>query len=399
MSQDEQPDQWSNIETGLYSTSLKRRSAAAQELVAKSHEGKWTKEELVHTCDIIFGTLLSYDDPQSILVIDELVKSLASTPDFVPPFLAQWTRTCTELFKRATSNHLPKTLFKLFRWSIYLFLGLPDTLHTSLDNPSAFSSITLNQSLLLSHLASNSRNNQETTKACSILFRKALKRHPPLFEKYYNCITSLGELNQNNGTLVAPLYQHEAELNKEGAPHKAQFIDYYIKIVLLSPTPCPPTINTFFNPLLRGLTADELNQKIVPAMGRVLRRTPESVIGSVIHLISNINLDADNVIEKEILPVILPCLKSTNEKTRESALELIKCMVTKTTSTQTMQSIAQQIVKIYKDKLSVTQDKVMVATALSKLLEKQSEDPQLCSIVVNGLCEQIEAESEDLFLF
>jgi len=395
MSQDEQPDQWNNIETGLYSTSLKRRSAAAQELLAKSQEGKWTKEEFVHTCDIIFGTLLSYDDPQSNLVIDELVKSLASTPDFVSPFLAQWTRTCTEMFKRATSNHLPKTLVKLFRWSIYLFLGLPDTLHTSLDNPSAFSSITSNQSLLLSQLASNTRNNQETTKSCSILFRKALKRHPPLFDKYYNCITSLGELNQNNGILVAPLYQHEAESNKGGAPHKAQFLEHYIKIVLLSPTPCPTSINNFFIPLLRDLTVDELNQKIVPAMGRVLRRTPESVLGSVIHLIHNVRLDADNVIEKEIFPVILPCLKSTNEKTRESALELIRCMVNKSTSTQTMHSMAQQIVKIYKDKLSATQDKVTVATAVNKLLEKQIEDPQLCSIVVTGLCEQIEAETND----
>jgi len=175
MSTEEQPDYWTDIEAGLYSTSLKRREASTKALLSRSQGETWSKEDLVHVCDLIFQTLVLFDDTGSTKAIEELIKNLAARPDFIPPFLAQWTRSCTEILKRSTSGHYPKTLVKLFRWSCSLFLGLPDNLHPALDNTTAFSSITTNQSSLLGHVSTHFRSNPESLKNLCHLFKNVLQ--------------------------------------------------------------------------------------------------------------------------------------------------------------------------------------------------------------------------------
>ncbi|PRP84949.1 hypothetical protein PROFUN_07334 [Planoprotostelium fungivorum] len=391
---EEQSDYWTDIQEGLYSSSLNKRSVALNNLLTQSQENQWTKEDLIHATDLIFSTLIAYDDSKSAQKIEETIKKLGARPDFASTFLSQWTKTCAELFKRSNVSPLSRTPVRLFRWSCQLFLGFPSTLHPVTENTAAFSSVVSNQSLLLSAIANHPRSKPLAVRTCSHLFRDVLKKHPTLYDKYYNALIGMGELHSNNGLLVTPVLQHALETKKmEGK--RGQFVDWYVKIVLLATSAPSSSVNRSFLPLVKSLTSEEITSKVISSLSRVLKRTPELVLTSVGYLVAHSTADIDQVMEKELLPIVLSCLKTTNDSTKEATLELVRQMSKRATQVSVLQVMAQHIVKMYKEKLSL-QEKTTVAAALNRMSETTQESAStIAPIVSAGLLDQVEVENND----
>lgn len=119
---------------------------------------------------------------------------------------------------------------------------------------------------------------------------------------------------------------------------QAIFADIYVKDVLNSREKQKQNLSNCFKPLLQRLSHEEFQTVILPAAVKMLKRNPEIVLEAVGFLLANVNIDLSKY-ALELLPVILPQARHTDEDRRHGALSMVRCLSEKSSNPDTIEAM------------------------------------------------------------
>lgn len=120
------------------------------------------------------------------------------------------------------------------------------------------------------------------------------------------------------------------------------FLDLYVKSVLNAREKPTKNLSEAFRPLFGHMLHDDLQSVVVPSSVKMLKRNPEIVLDSVSFCLQSVTLDLSKY-AIEILSVVSPQARHTDENRRIVALAIVRCLTGKSSNPDTLEAMFNNV--------------------------------------------------------
>ena len=120
------------------------------------------------------------------------------------------------------------------------------------------------------------------------------------------------------------------------------FLDLYVNSVLNAREKPTKNLSEAFRPLFGHMLHDDLQSVVVPSSVKMLKRNPEIVLDSVSFCLQSVTLDLSKY-AIEILSVVSPQARHTDENRRIGALAIVRCLAGKSSNPDTLEAMFNNV--------------------------------------------------------
>ncbi|KAJ0229809.1 Protein ILITYHIA [Hirschfeldia incana] len=308
--------------------------------------------------DIIFQTLAIYDDRGSRKAVDDLVvKGLANVA-----FMKAFAALLVQVMDKESKFCFGAVCYRLLAWSC-LLLGKSQFATVS---RTGFVKVASKQASLLRVVMESSFRMRRASKRFMFhLFSQSQAVYDAYMDELKNSRIPYKDTPELLGLLVEFTCLSPSLFEQS----KAIFVDIYVKDVLNSREKLNQNISKCFQPLLLRLSHEEFQTVILPAALKMLKRNPEIVLESVGLLLANVNIDLSKY-ALELLPVILPQARHTDEDRRLGALSMVRCLSEKSSNPDTIEAMFASVKAVIggsEGRLQSPHQRIGMVTAVQEL--------------------------------
>ncbi|OAD81494.1 hypothetical protein PHYBLDRAFT_129715 [Phycomyces blakesleeanus NRRL 1555(-)] len=177
---------------------------------------------------------------------------------------------------------------------------------------------------------------------------------------------------------------------------KSKLTDYYLKNIVSSKTPSVPesvldSFNDFFN---KVISRDDFVQQYVPALEKMMLRSPEIVLPALSRIIPSLSFDISSIFAEKWLEPLLNHLRSTSAAVRTGATILWNALTLVSHELEPLTKIVSELTKLLiSGKVSSWEHRVVVYHALSALA--QAAEPLVSQKALEGYFTMMAKESNE----
>ncbi|KAG7021005.1 Protein ILITYHIA [Cucurbita argyrosperma subsp. argyrosperma] len=314
---------------GLVSTpsTKKRIQIFRSQIPAIFENSEAYKEFALQLVEVIFRTLFIYDDRGSREAVDNVIIKALNEITFMKSFAAALVQS----MEKQSKLHTRVGCCRLLKWSCLLLVY------------SQFPTISKNA---FSRLASAQANLIHILMEGSFRERRACKQtiFHLLSQSADMCRMYIDELNdpripfKDAPELLTLLLEFLNTLPQLFENFKPTFLDLYVKSVLNAREKPTKNLSEAFRPLFGHMLHDDLQSIVIPSSVKMLKRNPEIVLDSVSFCLQSVTLDLSKY-AIEILSVVSPQARHTDENRRIGALAIVRCLSEKSSNPDTQEAM------------------------------------------------------------
>lgn len=217
--------------------------------------------------------------------VNQLVKAALADDNFLRVF-------GSELVKTSAFRQPPQNALRLLEWVCLVLSCLPE------DSTKAVQKLLEALSSLLSILFSeySSQTGQRRWRAAQRIALGLFCSRPYLLIPAVELATNINSPGLLRVTLEATLKQQGSQQQCKGPVPGEKFLQAFCDNILAARVAPTSVQLAAYSPLLsRGLTLEHLADRIVPAFGKAIRRTPEPAITALVGVMQYVQLDVSGV--------------------------------------------------------------------------------------------------------
>ncbi|XP_038891106.1 protein ILITYHIA [Benincasa hispida] len=322
-----------NSISGLVSTpSTKKRIQIFRSQIPAIFENSEAYEEFaLQLVDIIFSTLFIYDDRGSREAVDNVIIKALDEITFMKSFAAALVQS----MEKQSKFHTCVGCYRLLKWSCLLLVYS----QFSTISKNAFSRLASAQANLIHILMEGSFRER---RACKQTFFNLLSQSADICRMYIDELNDARIPYKDAPELLTLLLEFSNTLPPLFEKFKPTFLDLYVKSVLNAREKPTKNLSEAFRPLFGHMLHDDLQSVVVPSSVKMLKRNPEIVLDSVSFCLQSVTLDLSKY-AIEILSVVSPQARHTDENRRIGALAIVRCLTGKSSNPDTLEAMFNNI--------------------------------------------------------
>ncbi|KAG9151609.1 hypothetical protein Leryth_019963 [Lithospermum erythrorhizon] len=270
--------------------------------------------------DIIFQTLVIYDDLGSRKAVDDLIVKALREATFMKNFAA----TLVQFTEKQLKARSYVGGYRLLKWSCLL---LTKSQFPSVSRNALNRVVQAQSSVLHLVMQGSFRLNRACKRTMFHLFSKSSDMYQIYLEEFKDLRISCKDAPE----LIRILLDFSCSNSTLFDQWKETFLDVYVKSVLNAREKPRKELSEAFLPLFFRLSHDDFKIIVIPSSVKMLKRNPELVLESVAVLLQSVNLDLSKY-AVEILSVVLVQARHSEESRRHTALTIVKCLSQKSSS-------------------------------------------------------------------
>ncbi|KAK9146319.1 hypothetical protein Sjap_006222 [Stephania japonica] len=337
--------------------------------------GELTVDHASVLVDIIFRTLLIYDDRASRKAVDDVIVKAFVEVTFMKNFAATLVQATEKQLK--TKSHCG--CYKLLKWSCLLF---SNSQFISVSKNALWKVVALQASLL--HIVF--QGSYRLRRACKQIFVHLLSQSPEVYKIYLEQLKDSRIPWKDSADLIFLLLEYSSSLSNQFEECKQVFLDMYVKEVLNARDKPSRALSEAFYPLFKHISHEDFRNVVIPSSIKMLKRNPEIILESVGVLLKSIILDLSKY-AVEILSVTLPQARHSEEGRRLGALAIIRCLSQKSSDPDALQAMFDTVKAVMggsEGRLSFPYQRVGMMNALQEL--SNNPDGKLMNSLAPSIC-------------
>ncbi|XP_008796399.2 protein ILITYHIA [Phoenix dactylifera] len=308
--------------------------------------------------DIVFQTLLLYDDRPSRKAVDDLIiKALGQTT-----FMKCFAASLVQSMEKHSKIRSAVGSYKLLKWSCLL---LRWSQFTSVSK-SGFLRLAMAQTFLCQDIMQGPFRKR---RACKNMFFQLFYESPDIYKMYIGELKDSSISSRDGAGLIKILLEFSIATPSLFEECKPVFLEVYVKTILNAKDRPSRAFGEAFQPLLMHLEHEDFKTLVVPSSIKMLKRNPEIVLESVGDLLKSVNLDLSKY-ALEFLSVVLPQARHVDEARRMRALTIVGCLSQMSSDPDALPSMFSAIKAIIggsEGKLAVPFQRIGMINALQEL--------------------------------
>ncbi|CAN0892758.1 Protein ILITYHIA [Linum grandiflorum] len=276
--------------------------------------------------DVIFKTLVSYDDHGSRKAVDYVITKAFSNTMFMKSFAAALVQAMEKQSK--SRSHVGG--YRLLKWSCLL---LTKSQFASVSK-NAVCRVAAAQALLL-HIVMQRPFRER--RACKRIFFHLFSQSPDLYKTYIEELKDARIPYKDSPELLCLLLEFSRSSHSFQTV-KATFIDIYVKAVLSSREKPSKGLSDSFLPLFLQMSHEDFQNDVFPSLVKMLKRNPEILLESVAILLKAVSIDLSKF-AVELLSVVLSQARHADETRRLGALIIVRCLSQKSSNPDALEAM------------------------------------------------------------
>ncbi|KAL5712127.1 eIF-2-alpha kinase activator GCN1 [Ranunculus cassubicifolius] len=281
--------------------------------------------------DIIFKTLLIYDDLPSRKAVDDVIVKALDQMNFLKNFAA----ILVQAMEKQLKFESPPGCLRLLKWSC-LLLGNKQFISVSKN---ALWRIIGSQAMLLRIAFQGSFR---IRRACKRIFFHLFSQLPELYKIYAEGLRDSRIPWKDSASLLLLVLDFSTTTPAQFEQYKAMFLEIYVKAVLNAKDKPSTALSEAFHPLFLRMSHEDFKSVVLPASVKMLKRNPEIVLESIGFLLKSVDLDLSKY-ALEILSVVLSQARHADEERRHIALSIIGFLSQKSSDPDSLQGMFNAI--------------------------------------------------------
>ncbi|XP_019193918.1 PREDICTED: eIF-2-alpha kinase activator GCN1 isoform X16 [Ipomoea nil] len=321
-----------SIDSSVPTSSTKRRVQIFRDEIPSILSGSEMTTEMASVLvDLIFKTLFVYDDRGSVKAVDDVViKSLRQVA-----FMKSFAATLVQVMEKNLKFQSHIGCHRLLKWSCLL---LTESEFSSASK-NAFCRVAQVQASIL-HIGM--QGSLRVRRACKQTFFFLFSKLPDIYGSYMEELRDSRISYKDCPEIVLLMLEYSTLNPSLFEKWKQVFLDMYTKVVLNAREKPPRGLSEAFFPLFTHLSHEDFKSTVIPLSVKMLKRNPELVLESVAILLQSANLDLSKY-AVEMLAVVLTQARHTDEGRKTTALSIIRCLSTKSSSPDALEEMFKAV--------------------------------------------------------
>ncbi|VFQ92643.1 unnamed protein product [Cuscuta campestris] len=317
-----------SIDSSVTTSSTKRRVQIFRDEIPSILSGlEMTTEIASMLVDLIFKTLFIYDDRSSWKAVDDLVIKCLREVAFMKSFAAILVQVMEKTVK--FQSHI--VCHRLWKWSCFLLTES----EFILASKSAFCRVAQVQASIL-HIGM--QGSPRVRRACKQCVFFLFSKSPHIYESYMEELINSRIPYKDCPEILLLMLEFSTLKSSLFDKWKQTFLDMYSKSVLNAREKPPKDLSQAFVPLFARLSHEDFQNTVIPLSVKMLKRNPELILESVAVLMQSAKLDLSKY-ALEMLSVVLTQARHADEGRRTTALSIIRCLSTKSSSPDALEEM------------------------------------------------------------
>ncbi|XP_027348848.1 protein ILITYHIA isoform X2 [Abrus precatorius] len=308
--------------------------------------------------DIVFRTVMIYDDRRSRKVVDDvIVKALGGTV-FMKTFAAALVQNMEKQLKFQSNVGC----YRLLSWSCLLL----SKSQFAAVSKNALCRVAAVQASLLNLVFQRSFRER---RACRKKFFHLFSQSPGIYKVYMEELKNGRIPYKDSPELLFLLLEFSSRSPSLFGEFKPAFLDIYVNAILSAKEKPGKSLTEAFCPLYLQMSHEDFQNVVIPSSVKMLKRNPEIVLESVGILLKSVNLDLSKY-SVEILSVVLAQARHADEGRRDAALALVRSLSQKSSNPDALDSMFNAIKAVIKGsegRLTFPYQRVGMVNAIEEL--------------------------------
>lgn len=276
--------------------------------------------------DIVFKTLILYEDRRSRKAVDDMIEKALGEIMFMKNFAA----TLVQAMEKQSKFHSHVGCYRLLNWSCLL---LSKSQFAAVSKNAVCRVAAVQASLLHIIIWRSFRERR----ACKRLFFHLFSQSSDIYSIYAEELKDARIPYKDSPELIWLLLEFSIGSSSFGQ-FKPIFLDIYVKAVLNAKEKPATGLSESFHPLFMHLLHEDFQNIVVPSSVKMLKRNPEIVLESVGILLKFVKLDLSKY-AIELLSVVLSQARHTDESRRLGALAIVQCLSKKSSNPDAIEAM------------------------------------------------------------
>ncbi|CAI0433676.1 unnamed protein product [Linum tenue] len=324
---DTQVDSLVAIAGSVSTSSTKKRVRIFRDEIPPILDSSEMSPELISLLvDVIFKTLVSYDDHGSRKAVDYVITKGFSNIMFMKSFAAAIVQAMEKQSK--VQSHVG--CYRLLKWSCLL---LTKSQFASVSKTAVCRLAAVQASLLHIIMQKSFRERR----ACKQMFFHLFSQSPDVYETYLDELKCARIPYKDSPELLNLLLEFSRSSPSFGKV-KAMFIDIYVKAVLSSKEKPSRGLSESFLPLFLQMSHEDFLNDVFPPLVKMLKRNPEILLEAVAILLKAVSIDMSKF-AVELLSVILSQARHSEESRRLGASAIVRCLSQKSSNPDALEAM------------------------------------------------------------
>ncbi|KAL8156542.1 hypothetical protein AgCh_001585 [Apium graveolens] len=309
--------------------------------------------------DLIFKTLYTYDERRSKNAVDNVIVKALRVDSFMKSFAATVVQGMEKQIK--FQSHVG--CYRLVKWSSLL---LSKSQFPSISKNALCRVASAQASVIhIVKMQGSLRELRDCKKTIYSLFSES----PQIYKTYIEELKESRIPYKDSPELLSFVLEYSRSNSSFFDEWKAVFLDMYVRVILNVKEKPSDGLSEAFGSLFSYLSHEEFKSVVVPSSVKMLKRSPELVLGSINVLLKSVNLDLSKY-ALEILSVVLPQARHADEARRLVALSIIKCLSEKSSNPDAIEGMFNAIKSVIggsEGRLAFPYQRVGMVAALQEL--------------------------------
>ncbi|KAJ4968726.1 hypothetical protein NE237_015427 [Protea cynaroides] len=339
-------------------SSTKQRVRIFREDISVLENSEMPTEIVSLLVDIVFKTLFIYDDHASRKAVDDMIAKALGSVSFMKSFAG----TLVQAIEKQLKFQHHRCCYKLLKWSC-LLLSKSQFISVSKN---AVWRIAASQASLLRIVMQGSLH---IRMACKRMFFHLFSESPDLYKIYVTELKDSRVPFKDGERLILLLLDYSSMVPSLFEEFKPIFLDMYLKAVLNARDKPTKGLSEAFHPLFMHMSHEDFKCVVIPSSVKMLKRNPEIVLEAAEVLLKSVNLDMSKY-ATEILSVVLPQARHSDESRRLGALAIVRCLSQKSSDPDALQAMFDAVKAVIggsEGRLAFPYQRVGMITALQEL--------------------------------
>ncbi|XP_059439580.1 protein ILITYHIA isoform X2 [Corylus avellana] len=308
--------------------------------------------------EIIFRTLLIYDDRGSRKAVDDVIAKALGDLLFMKNFAA----ALVQVMERQSKFQSHVGCYRLLRWSCFLL----SKSQFATVSKNALCRVAAAQASLLNIVVQRSFS---ARRACKRTFLSLFSQSPDIYKIYIEELKD-GRIPYKDGPeLIWLLLDFSSTSPSLFEQYKPTFLDIYVKTVLSAREKPRQVLSEAFCSLFTRMSHEDFQSIVVPSSVKMLKRNPEIVLESVGILLESVSLDLSKY-ATEILSVVLPQARHADEGRRVVALGIVRSLSQKSSNPDVLEAMFNAVKAVIggsEGRLTYPYQRIGMVSALQEL--------------------------------
>lgn len=318
-----------------------------------------TTEVVSLLVDLIFRTLYTFDERRSRNSVDNVIVKALRVDSFMKSFAA----TVVQVMEKQIKFQSHVGCYRLVKWSSLLLSKsqFPSVSKNALCRVASAQASVIH----IVKMQGSLRELRDCKKTIYSLFSES----PQIYKTYIEELKDSRIPYKDFPELLSFVLEYSCSNSSFFDQWKAVFLDMYVKVILNVKEKPSDGLSEAFRSLFSYLSHEEFKSIVVPSSVKMLKRSPELVLGSINVLLKSVNLDLSKY-ALEILSVVLPQARHADEGRRLVALSIIKCLSEKSSNPDAIEAMFNAIKSVIggsEGRLAFPYQRVGMVTALQEL--------------------------------